>query len=167
MCLAFVFHNFQLLTLDAIELTLILKSIGFRLESLDFDDDKLNGLKNTANINTNSMNNIPLAKTPSPPSTNSSSHFLNVEISCSKSKIVSRLSFKFGENDSNAGATSALSSCTCPSKEMTDNNNSFWEIQSTGTFVNQRRSLGGAVKVRYSYCSPMSVSHILSGPNFL
>lgn len=130
-------------------MTLILKSVGFRLESLDFGEEKLNGFKNTANINTNSSNNVPLAKTPSPPSANPA-HFLNVEISCSKSKIVSRLSYKFGESDGNTGAAGTMNRCTCPSKEMTDKNNSFWEIQSTGTFVNQRRSLGVAMKVKYS-----------------
>lgn len=124
---------------------MILKSIGFRLESLDFNEEKFNGVKSNAYVNSDTSNNIPMAKTPSPPSANAS-NYLSVEIACSKSKIVSRLSFKFGESDD--GATNGVkSSCTCPNKDATKYNNSFWEIQSTGTFVNPRRSFSGPTKV--------------------
>lgn len=120
--------------MDTIELTLLLKSIGFRLESIDFNEHRFSGGKMLDNTNT----------IPSPTKVNDA-NFIHVEISCSKSKIISRLSYKFNDDGANAAAPST---CTCPPKTIVDNNNSFWEIQTTGTFTNQRRSLNGLMKVK-------------------
>lgn len=144
----------QLLTMDVIELTLLLKSIGFRLESIDYDELRCwNGKKFGENGNG--------ASTAMPTPTSASSirtdaadqHYINVEISCSKSKIVSNLSLKFNDGEAAAALTDAPSAqhpmthplqtiaCSCPKRETRNTNNSFWEIQSSGTFSNQRRSI--------------------------
>lgn len=140
-----VFHRSQLLTMDVIELTLLLKSIGFRLESIDFDEFRSWGKK--ANDCGNGIGAS--ATTINSNRSDADHHYINVEISCSKSKIVSHLSFKINESD--AGATdiqphtmtdtTKLIACTCPKRESRNDNNSFWEVQSSGTFSNQRRSI--------------------------
>lgn len=139
----------QLLTMDVIELTLLLKSIGFRLESIDYDEFRSWGKKSNDCGNGNSSI---ASSTTTPYSVRSDveQHFINVEISCSKSKIVSNLSFKFNECDTVASDTMAnsltdsvkLMTCTCPKREPRNDNSSFWEVQSSGTFQsNQRRSI--------------------------
>ncbi|XP_055296747.1 probable serine/threonine-protein kinase nek3 [Sitodiplosis mosellana] len=142
----------KLLTMDVIELTLLLKSIGFRLESIDYDELRCwSGKKFGENGNA--------ASTATPASTSATNsirtdaadhHYINVEISCSKSKIVSNLSLKFND-DEPAVVTDAAQHpmtdpskmivCSCPKREMRNINNSFWEVQSSGTFSNQRRSI--------------------------
>lgn len=121
--------------MDVIELTLMLKSIGFRLESIDFNAQRFSGGK-IADIKSDDV-----MASPSPASKDA--NFISVDISCGKSKIISRLSYKLSDDDQ---LMSSLSSqCTCPKKEATVDN-SFWEIQSSGSFVNQRRSLSAAAK---------------------
>lgn len=148
-----------MLTMDVIELTLLLKSIGFRLDSIDYDEfrswcKKINDFGNgggQAAAATSTTN----ART----TADADHHYINVEISCSKSKIVSNLSFKI--NDSNEIAetdvlpsSSSSSShaptdptkfmaCTCPKRESRSSSNSFWEVQRSGTFANRRRSVNG------------------------
>lgn len=118
--------------MDVIEMTLLLKSIGFRLNSIDYDDNGVskfksneNGYDNQSEINLNS------------------GHSISVRISCSKSKMVSNLSYKYIEDEAKMtpkkGAAALSTVCTCPKREIcTNNNNSFWEVQSSGTFANQR-----------------------------
>lgn len=115
--------------MDVIELTLMLKSIGFRLDSIDFNAQRFSGGK-ISDIKADDVTAVPAAK---------DSNFISVDISCGKSKIISRLSYKLNNADDH------LSQCTCPKKE-TVAENSFWEIQSSGSFVSQRRSLTAAAK---------------------
>lgn len=143
-----------MLTMDVIELTLLLKSIGFRLDSIDYDElrswcKRVNDYGNencaSATTTTNTARNT----------TDADHHYISVEISCSKSKIVSNLSFKINDNNEIA-ETDVLSSasqpptdptkfmtCTCPKRESRSSSNSFWEVQRSGTFANQRRSVNG------------------------
>lgn len=157
--------------MDVIELTLLLKSIGFRLDSIDYDEfrswykktnDYGNGGSASEAMSTASTTNTTHART-----ADADHHYINVEISCSKSKIVSNLSFKINDNNeiaetdvlpssSASSASSASSSsshaptdptkfmtCTCPKRESRFDSNSFWEVQRSGTFANQRRSVNG------------------------
>lgn len=143
--------------MDVIELTLLLKSIGFRLESIDYDEfrswskkfgEKGNGVSTTTTTKTTT--------TMAPSTTNSiradDHHYINVEISCSKSKIVSNLSLKLFDDETSAAVgtidaqhpmtdPSKTIACSCPKRETRNTNNSFWEVQSSGTFSNQRRSI--------------------------
>lgn len=152
----FCFHQSQMLTMDVIELTLLLKSIGFRLDSIDYDEfrswckrvnDYGNGNGNgaSATSTTNTARNT----------ADADHHYISVEISCSKSKIVSNLSFKINDNNGIA-ETNVMSSssppptdptkfmaCTCPKRESRSSSNSFWEVQRSGTFANRRRSVNG------------------------
>lgn len=143
----FLFINPQMLTMDVIELTLLLKSIGFRLDSIDYDEfrswfKKMNDYGSTNAGSATSTN----TRT----SSDADHHYINVEISCSKSKIVSNLSFKI--NDNAIAETDVMSShastdptkfmtCTCPKRESRSSSNSFWDVQRSGTFANQRRSV--------------------------
>lgn len=115
--------------MDVIELTLMLKSIGFRLDSIDYNAQRFSGGK-ISDIKTDDVTSVPAAK---------NANFISVDISCGKSKIISRMSYKLNNTDDQS------SQCTCPKKE-TVADNSFWEIQSSGSFVNQRRSLNAATK---------------------
>lgn len=134
----------QLLTMDVVELTLLLKSIGFRLESIDFDEYRSWSKKSTENGNGTGG-----ATTANSGRTDADHNYIHVEISCSKSKIVSNLSMKFNDNETaatDAQATAATTSpsksiaCSCPKRETHNSNNTFWEVQSSGTFV-QRHSI--------------------------
>lgn len=112
----------------------MLKSIGFRLDSIDFNAHRFSGGK-ICDVKTDDLmaTSSPAAK---------DSNFISVDISCGKSKIISRLSYKLSNDDQLAPTSS---NCTCPKKDsVTDN--SFWEIQSSGSFANQRRSFNGAIK---------------------
>lgn len=127
--------------MDVIELTLLLKSIGFRLESIDFDELRCWSKKSGENVH-----EVGAAAVSDTNFTHSDEqHFINVEISCSKSKIVSKLSLKFNETDATATDAHKMPSptntiaCTCPKREPLHDNNSFWEVQSSGTFANPRR----------------------------
>lgn len=131
--------------MDVIELTLLLKSIGFRLESIDYDELR------SWNKKTNVENGM-AAATLNSGRTDADHNYIHVEISCSKSKIVSNLSLKLNDNETSAtdaettttaATTSPLKAivCSCPKRETRNSNNSFWEVQSTGTFANQRRSI--------------------------
>lgn len=134
--------------MDVIELTLLLKSIGFRLESIDYDEFRSWGKKSN-DCGNNTSGCASSTTTTFNSGRSDADHHINVEISCSKSKIVSHLSFKI--NDSDTVATDAyahsttdpakLMACSCPKRESRTDNNSFWEVQSSGTFVNQRRSI--------------------------
>lgn len=138
-----------MLTMDVIELTLLLKSIGFRLDSIDYNEfrswsKKLNDYGNSRSASATSTNAIRTADV--------DYHYINVEISCSKSKIVSNLSFKINDSEiaevisSHAATTTdpmKFMACTCPKRESRSNSNSFWEVQRSGTFANQRRSANG------------------------
>lgn len=132
--------------MDVTELTLLLHCIGFRLDSIDYDEfrrwnKKSNDYGSNASASATSINTARSA--------DADHHYINVEISCSKSKIVSNLSYKF--NDSEIAETEPLSNttsdptkfmtCTCPKRESRSNLNSFWEVQRSGTFANQRRSV--------------------------
>lgn len=124
----------QLLPIDVTEVTLMLKSIGFRLDSIDFNAQRFCGGKISDHKADDVMSSpLPAAK---------EANYISVEISCGKSKIISRLSYKLSDDEQ---SVSPSSQCTCPKKEGTVDN-SFWEIQSSGTFVNQRRSLNVAAK---------------------
>lgn len=129
--------------MDVIELTLLLKSIGFRLESIDYDEfrswgKKFNDCGNGIGASATTIN-----------SNRTDADQITVEISCSKSKIVSHLSFKISDSEAAAmdtqthttADTTKLMACTCPKREPRNDNNSFWEVQSSGTFSNQRRSI--------------------------
>lgn len=148
----------QMLTMDVIELTLLLKSIGFRLDSIDYDEfrswyKKINDYGNGGSSSTATSTTNAHGRT----TTDTDYHYINVEISCSKSKIVSNLSFKINDNNEIAetdGLSSSSSShaptdptkfmtCTCPKRESRSSSNSFWEVQRSGTFANQRRSVNG------------------------
>lgn len=118
--------------MDVIELTLMLKSIGFRLDSIDFNAQRFSGGK----ISDLKADDVMASSSPAARDAN----FISVDISCGKSKIISRLSFKLSNDDQ-----SMSSQCTCPKKDAIVDN-SFWEIQSSGSFVNQRRSLNVAAK---------------------
>lgn len=124
----------QVLPMDVIELTLLLKSIGFRLDSIDFSAQRFASGK-ISDIKADDAMSSPLLAT-------KESNFISVNISCGKSKIISRMSYKLSNDDQLAPS---LSHCTCPKKEV-NVDNSFWEIQSSGSFVNQRRSLNAAAK---------------------
>ena len=123
--------------LDAVELTLVLKSCGFRLESIDYSDSlNTNGGTNGGAVGINS------SKSTSPSSTTvDNEDSITIDISCSRSKIVSRLKYKFGADES----------CSCPPKDEVAGNNSFWEVQASGAFSNNRRSLGNNGKVNEPY----------------
>lgn len=116
-------------------MTLLLKSIGFRLNSIDFDELSMSDTKSNENDNT-SESDI-------------NSHSINVRITCSKSKIVSNLSYKYAEQSDAEKATPRTGTvCTCPKREsFNNNNNSFWEVQSSGTFANRRKSVGALILV--------------------
>lgn len=124
--------------MDVIELTLLLKSIGFRLNSIDFDERHIS--QKNPNENENGV-----------PQSDVDYNSINVQISCSKSKIISNLSFKFNDTEVDATTTTMepakLATCTCPKREQRDTNNSFWEVQSSGTFVNPRRSMNALMMV--------------------
>lgn len=140
----FSFNRSQMLTMDVIELTLLLKSIGFRLDSIDYDEfrnwsKKSSEHGNGTNGGASAVNSI---------HTDADHHYINVEISCSKSKIVSNLTLKFNDSETSvasdahtATSPSKLIACSCPKRESRNGNNSFWEVQSSGTFSNQRRSI--------------------------
>lgn len=135
-----------MLTMDVVELTLLLKSIGFRLDSIDYDEIRswCKRANDCGNGNSASATTT----------TNADQHYISVEISCSKSKIVSNLSFQINDNNEIA-ETDVLSlseattdptkfmACTCPKRESRSSSNSFWEVQRSGTFANQRRSVNG------------------------
>lgn len=130
----------KLLTMDVIELTLLLKSIGFRLDSIDYDELRSWGKKMTENGTGRA---------------DADHHSIDVQISCSKSKIVSHLSFKLNENEIGAAAaTDPVKSmaCSCPKREPRSDNNSFWEVQSSGTFANQRRSINALIVSKFAIC---------------
>lgn len=128
--------------MDVIELTLLLKSIGFRLESIDYDEFRCWNKKSGENGIGAAAN----ASATGGVATDADQHYINVEITCTKSKIVSNLSLKFNETDADH-ATDAHQApdptksitCTCPKREPSKDNNSFWEVQSSGTFANPRR----------------------------
>lgn len=137
-----------MLTMDVIELTLLLKSIGFRLDSIDYDEfrswcKKMNDYGSTNGASATSTNSARTA--------NADHHYINVEISCSKSKIVSNLSFKINDNEiaetdvmPSSHATTdptKFMTCTCPKRESRSSSNSFWEVQRSGTFANRRGSV--------------------------
>lgn len=129
--------------MDVIELTLLLKSIGFRLNSIDFDEQHFAGKMNgngTRSAGTSPTNQQAAGE-----------HFINVQISCSQSKIVSNLSLNMGAEHNAMDAASIdpnkCAACTCPKREQRENNNSFWEVQSTGTFANRRRSMNTLLMV--------------------
>lgn len=125
--------------MDVIEMTLLLKSIGFRLDSMDFDD---RGTIFDKKSNENGHDSM------SEPDVNS--HSINVRITCSKSKLISNLSYKYTESDVKLMSRDGKiisTACTCPKREQHDNNNSFWEVQSSGTFANKRRSIGALALV--------------------
>lgn len=120
--------------MDVIELSSFLKAIGFRLQSIDYDESRCWSKsidQNGNSASTSEANSIP-----------SNDHFINVQISCTKSKIVSNLSLKLGDGDTDVVAnaqqpTADLSktiSCSCatPLSAMD---------QSSDTFPNQRHSL--------------------------
>ncbi|XP_031625340.1 mucin-5AC-like [Contarinia nasturtii] len=158
----------KLLTMDVRELTLLLKSIGFRLESIDYDDarcwhKKSNENGTASSATANSVRTDGNASTASIAATDQQ-HYINVEISCSKSKIVSNLSLRFNDCETTTAASSTTTTpttavdtqahttqapdspsrmiaCSCPKREANDEQNSFWEVQSSGSFVNQRRSI--------------------------
>lgn len=126
----------QLLTMDVIELTLLLKSIGFRLNSIDFDAQHF-AAKRQPGDGTPSAGTSPTSQ-----QADAGDHRIDVQISCSQSRIVSNLSLKLREaTDAVAAAPVELAkctACTCPKRAQRDDNNSFWEIQSSGTFANRR-----------------------------
>lgn len=146
--------------MDVIELTLLLKSIGFRLESIDYDEFRSWSKKTSEHGATTASTAATAASKPI--RTDADNHYINVEISCSKSKIVSNLSLKFNDGETTstaaaeAGAAAAVMTdaqqhpmtdpsktiaCSCPKREPRNSNHSFWEVQSSGTFSNQRRSI--------------------------
>lgn len=130
--------------MDVIELTLLLKSIGFRLNSIDFDERHFS--QKNANENENGASSIKNSQS------DIDYNSINVQISCSKSKIVSNLSFKFDDSEVDVATTmdsNKLATCTCPKREQRDTNNSFWEVQSSGTFVNPRRSMNVLMMVSH------------------
>lgn len=106
--------------MDVVEMTLLLKAIGFRLDSIDYNGDEQNNsfLHNTENDKDTMKND---------------SDTIYVNIKCTKSKLLSRLSYKFNQD---GGAATIPTNCTCPRKE-TVADNSFWEIQSSGSFISQ------------------------------
>lgn len=114
--------------MDVIDLTLILKSIGFRLESIDFNASRFSGGR-IADWKADEVISSP-AK-----SSANDSQFISVDISCGKSKIISRMSYRLS-NDAQ---------CTCPKQDATVDN-SFWDIQSSGSFANHRPSLNAVAK---------------------
>lgn len=128
--------------MDVIELTLLLKSIGFRLNSIDFDEQHFAAKTNGDGGAGGGAGTSP---TQHQQAADTGDHFINVQISCSKSEIVSQLSLKLSaEHKATAAATvepsKCTAACTCPKREKHDDNNSFWEVQSSGTFANRRRS---------------------------
>lgn len=144
--------NQQLLTMDVTELTLLLKSIGFRLESIDYDELRCWGKKTNDNGNASTAINSARTDVSSAAGTvaTDQQHYINVEISCSKSRLVSHLSLKFNEGVEKGAAdaqahpiadSSKVIACSCPKRETRNANSSFWEVQSSGKFVNQRRSI--------------------------
>lgn len=140
----------KLLTMDVIELTLLLKSIGFRLNSIDFDEQHFAAKKNG-----DGMAAATVGTSPKHQQADTGDHFINVQISCSKSEIVSHLSLKLnGDHKATDTATvepnKCTAACTCPKREKHDDNNSFWEVQSSGTFANRRRSMNALLMVRQS-----------------
>lgn len=139
----------QLLTMDAIELTLLLKSIGFRLNSIDYDAEHF-AAKRQPGDGASSAGTSPKSQ-----QADTGDHFISVQISCSKSEIVSNLSLKVSGSDDRKvdddNATVSVeqakcTACTCPKREPRDDNNSFWEIQSSGTFANRRSNVLRMVK---------------------
>lgn len=113
--------------LDAIELTMILKSIGFRLDSFDFQAKATHTAANGGARIENDC--IPMAKSLSPQS-KSDDDVISVQIACGKSNIVSRMTYRLRDS----------ADCSCPDMASVNNNNSFWEIQATGPFSNRRCS---------------------------
>lgn len=104
-------------------MTLMLKSIGFRLESIDYVSDE-------------GRFSLPGSASEKEPVLKGDADTIFVDITCSKSKLVSRLSYKFNQD----GAMAAVPThCTCPRRESVADN-SFWEIQSSGSFINQQRN---------------------------
>lgn len=118
---------------DVIDLTLILKSIGFRLESLDIDKKAGNGVNicSTGNANAECF---PTAKSLSP-TKQDDGNVISVQITCGKSNIVSRMTYTMNDDHD----------CTCPHDAVMLKNTAFWEVQSTGLFVNGR-TLGTSPK---------------------
>lgn len=141
--------------MDVIEMTLLLKSIGFRLNSIDYDEHGVSKVKSNENgYDNQSESDI------------NSSHSISVRISCSKSKMVSNLSYKYVEDGAKItpqkGAAALSTVCTCPKRELcTNNNNSFWEVQSSGTFSNQRKSMAALTLVCFLHEIPF-IEHIIS-----
>lgn len=141
-CLALVFAgpSSQLLTMDVIELTLLLKSIGFRLNSIDIDAQHF-AAKRQPGDGTPSAGTSPTSQ-----QADAGDHCIDVQISCSQSQIVSNLSLQLrAATDTVATAPVELAkctaACTCPKREQRDDNNSFWEVQSSGTFANRRSNV--------------------------
>lgn len=80
------------------------------------------------NGTTSSQNDyIPMAKSLSPQS-KAQGNVISVQIKCGKSNIVSRMTYRMRDD----------SDCSCPDMAVAKDNNSFWEIQSTGLFSNRR-----------------------------
>lgn len=104
-------------------MTLMLKAIGFRLDSIDYSGDDRNNLNENDNV------------IDSDGSHKHDSDTIYVNINCTKSKLMSRLSYKFNQD---GGSATIPTHCTCPRKE-TVADNSFWEIQSSGSFINQQQ----------------------------
>lgn len=147
----------QLLTMDVVELTLLLKSIGFRLESIDYDEFR-SWSKKSGSVGNSATTIEPVRA--------EADHYINVEISCSKSKMVSNLSLKTNETETTAtdaphtttdSAKSVI--CTCPKREPRKDSNSFWEVQSSGTFANQRRCSVNALMVSNLFETSKSDEH--------
>lgn len=152
-----------MLTMDVTELTLLLHCIGFRLDAIDYDEFHRWNKKASdcggasANVSTTSTNTARSA--------DAGQHYINVEISCSKSKIVSHLSYKINDSEiADADRISSSSSshttasdptrfmaCTCPKRESRSNLNSFWEVQRSGTFAHQRRSVNALLVRKLVY----------------
>lgn len=134
--------------MDVIELTLLLHSIGFRLNSIDYDE-----LRRWNKKSNNYGSGVSTASTNAACSTDADHHYINVEISCSQSKIVSNLSYKISDSEISETEPSShtipdstkFMACTCPKRESRSGLNSFWEVQRSGTFANQRRSVNGSL----------------------
>lgn len=108
-------------------MTLLLKSVGFHLDSIDYDGG--------CEMHKNGREYSPNAK-------NDNRHSINVKIACSKSKLVSHLSYRYVEYDGKenvAGTKNKTTACSCPIRETSNNNNTFWEVQSIGAFVQNRK----------------------------
>lgn len=105
--------------MDVIDLTLILKSLGFRLDSIDFKEVNSHLIVDSERLTPDKFD----------------PNAISVTILCGKSKLESRLSYKFTNTDEMIEKRSV---CTCPKKE-TNMDNSFWEVQSSGSFMNHRR----------------------------